>query len=193
MTSARWGGVCAQRQKRSGGHPRQLRSAATMPQPDAVQLSRRLIIARAVTHSDTHRTSCLLLQMPTSILVLPSYPAAFKGEAVSAVASAAAPLSRKVEPVGRAFQATKHPAPKPSSAEDDAAAAALASPTGVQLRDTKYDRYKKFDIDLGDYYSLLGLEEKMFDATKDEITEAYRTMCKVRRQTRDTGGWRAAQ
>lgn len=125
--------------------------------------------------------------MPTSILVLPSCPAAFKGEPVSAVACAAAPLSRKVEPVGRAFQATKHPAPKPSSAEEDAAAAALASPTGVQLRDAKYDRYKKFDIDLGDYYTLLGLEEKMFDATKDEITEAYRTMCKVRE--RDGTGW----
>lgn len=84
-------------------------------------------------------------------------------------------MSRKVEPVGRAFQATKHAAPKPSQEEESTEAATI----GVQIRDPKYDRYKKFDIDLKDYYTLLGLEDKKFDATKDEITDAYRTICKV--------------
>jgi len=97
------------------------------------------------------------------------------------VASAAAPASRRVEPVGRAFQATKHAAPRPRSlsVEENEAAAAAASAQGTQLRDPKYDRYKKFDIALDDYYTLLGLEDIRFDATKDQITEAYRTICKV--------------
>lgn len=108
-----------------------------------------------------------------SILVLPPYvPAGVTG----AVGSAAGVISRKVEPVGRAYQATKHAAPKPSQEDDTPVEAATI---GVQIRDPKYDRYKKFDIELNDYYTLLGLEDKMFDATKDEITEAYRTICKV--------------
>lgn len=113
-----------------------------------------------------------------SVLVLPSLPA---GAATAVVGSASVPLTRKVEPVGRAFQATKH-AVRALSTDDDSASSGsgLLSPSSLQLRDAKYDRYKKFDIDLGDYYTLLGLEEKMFDATKDEITEAYRTICKVR-------------
>lgn len=113
-----------------------------------------------------------------SVLVLPSYPHGYAGEATSVTGSASVPATRKVEAVGRAFQATKHPAPKPSVAS---AADASASSAGnsLQLRDVKYDRYKKFDIDLNDYYTLLGLDERMFDATKDEITEAYRTICKV--------------
>jgi hypothetical protein len=85
-----------------------------------------------------------------SVLVLPSYPAGYAGASTSVVGAAAAPQTRKVEPVGRAFQSTKHAAPKPRSLEADeadaAAAAAALSPTGTQLRDAKYDRYKKFDV-----------------------------------------------
>jgi len=85
-----------------------------------------------------------------SILVLPSYPAGYTGGASSVVGAAAAPQSRKVEPVGRAYQQTKHAAPKPRSAEADeadaAAAAAAAAPTAAGLRDAKYEKYKKFDV-----------------------------------------------
>jgi len=85
-----------------------------------------------------------------SVLVLPSCPAgAAAAAAPSVVGSAAAPQSRRVEPVGRAFQATKHPAPRPRSLSMDEqaeAAAAALSPSGTQLRDPKYDRYKKFDV-----------------------------------------------
>ena len=86
--------------------------------------------------------------------------------------------------VGRAFQATKH-AVRSLSTDDDSSSSSTgpqSSPTALQLRDAKYDRYKKFDIDLNDYYTLLGLDDKMFDATKEEITEAYRTICKVSRE-----------
>ena len=107
-----------------------------------------------------------------SSLVLPP----FSGT-TGAVGSAATPLKRKVEPYGRAYQQTKHAPPKPSSHEEDEQNE--AAKVGVQIRDPKYDRYNKFDIDLHDYYTLLGLEDKMFDATKEEITEAYRTLCKV--------------
>ncbi len=90
------------------------------------------------------------LSVVMSVLVLPSYPAGYSGEASSVVGAAAAPQSRKVEPVGRAFQSTKHAAPKPRSQEADdadaAAAAAALSPSATGLRDAKYDRYKKFDV-----------------------------------------------
>jgi len=118
------------------------------------------------------------------VLVLPSTSASSASSSVSG--SVALPSSRRVEPVGRAFQATKHAPPKPKTREQEeeerriAAEKAKQDGSGeLQLRDAKYDRYKKFDIDLNDYYTLLGLEDKMFEATKEEITEAYRTICKV--------------
>jgi hypothetical protein len=113
-----------------------------------------------------------------SSAVLPACPAG--APATQVFASVASVLSRKVEPVGRAYQQTKHKAITVSTAADDAIVAPPPSSSpGPSLSDPKYGRYKKFDIDNRDYYTLLGLEDKMFDATKDEITEAYRRICKV--------------
>ena len=57
--------------------------------------------------------------------------------------------------------------------------ASTDSLSGINFSDPKWDALRDKDIDLGDYYSLLGLEERLYDATEEEIRKAYRVLSLV--------------
>ena len=57
---------------------------------------------------------------------------------------------------------------KPSSSLDSLSGINFSDPRWEQLRDT--------EVDLGDYYALLDLTEKTFDATEDDVRRQYRIL-----------------
>ena len=57
--------------------------------------------------------------------------------------------------------------------------ASTDSLSGINFSDPKWDALRDKDIDLGDYYTLLGLEDRSYDATEDEIRKAYRVLSLV--------------
>ena len=51
--------------------------------------------------------------------------------------------------------------------------------SGINFSDPRWEALRDKDIDLGDYYSLLGLEDRLYDATEEEIRKAYRVLSLV--------------
>ena len=67
------------------------------------------------------------------------------------------------------------PTPTPSLKSSSSA----DSLSGINFSDPKWEALRDKDIDLGDYYSLLGLEDRLYDASEDEIRKAYRVLSLV--------------
>ena len=52
----------------------------------------------------------------------------------------------------------------------------LDSLSGINFSDPKWEQLRDLEVDLGDYYALLDLTDKTFDATEDDIRRQYRIL-----------------
>ena len=52
----------------------------------------------------------------------------------------------------------------------------LDSLSGINFSDPKWEQLRDTEVDLGDYYALLDLSDRLFDATEDDVRRQYRIL-----------------